>query len=239
MCRLILAHGKFSSARILDAAIRMSCGQTADHEGPTQRHPNGWGALWWQSNRIAIHRDVRSIDESADRSPIRELDTSFLAIHVRHATLARNHGMECTHPLQYAERDRAWYLLHNGFLPTIHQRLERPRSEFDSAEYLEYLVRDAGATLDIEATLAKLRDIPPGGTSANAFLVSAERAYVIHWTPEDTKYPRYFTMHRLDTNDYTIIASEIVDSIAPRERWHTMPARTIQQISLSAREGHS
>jgi glutamine amidotransferase len=167
MCRLILAKGKFSSARILDAAIAMSCGRTADHEGPIQRHPNGGGATWRHGGRLAIHRDVRSIEDSAGASPVSDLTTDFLAVHVRHATLARNHGAEFTHPLEYAHVERSWYLLHNGFLPTIYQRLGKDRSEFDSAEYLEYLMRGASACgkhllrqlVDDQASVVVIKDL--------------------------------------------------------------------------------
>jgi predicted glutamine amidotransferase len=233
MCRLILARGTFSSARILDAAIAMSCGRTADHDGPIQRHPNGWGAIWRRGGRLAIHRDTRAIDDSARSSPVGELTTDFLAVHVRHATLARNHGAEFTHPVEHVHARRSWYLLHNGFLPTVHQQIGRERSEFDSAEYLEYLMCGAVDTLDLDATRDKLAAIPPGGTSANAFLVNDERVYIIHWTPEDTAFPRYFTMHRLEADGCTIISSEIIESLGPRARWRAMPARTIEQIALA------
>jgi len=238
MCRLIVAHGRFSSAQVFDAALGMSCGRTADHDGPIQRHPNGWGAVWRDGGRTLCHRDPRAIEAAAaEPTPIRELTTQFLAIHVRHATLARNQGLACTHPLHYAAAGAPWYVLHNGFLPTVHQRLGRSSSEFDSAEYLEYLVHDAGPRLDLDATRDKLRAIPPGGSSANAILVGPECAYLIHWTPEDTPYPRYFTMHRLDAGDCTIIASEVLPAFAPRERWQAMPPRTIHPLGFPAELG--
>jgi predicted glutamine amidotransferase len=232
MCRLILAQGTFSSAQVLDAAVMMSCGRTANHDGPTQRHPNGWGAVWRDGDELAIHREVEPIEQSAARSPIGELSTRFLAIHVRHATLARNHGMQYTHPLRHAAPTRTWYLLHNGFLPTVHQRLGKAQSEFDSAEYLEYLLHDSADGLDVAKTEAKLAAIPPGGSSANAFLISHDRAYVIHWTPADTKHPVYFTMHRLETPDYSIIASEIIETLAPRQHWKPLPTRQIHELAI-------
>jgi predicted glutamine amidotransferase len=234
MCRLILATGEFSSAQVLDAAIAMSCGRTANHDGPTQRHLDGWGAVWRHGDRLAIHRDARSIEDSADASPVRALTTRFLAVHVRYATQGSGIGAAYTHPLPHVQPGRSWYLLHNGTLPTLYQRLGKSCSEFDSAEYLEYLMRDAAAPLDLEAARAKLHAIPPGGTSANAFLITDDCAYVIHWTPEDSRHPRYFTMYRLDTDRCTIIASEIVESLAPSERWRPLPARTIQPIQLAS-----
>jgi len=234
MCRLILARGEFSSAQILDAAIAMSCGRTAEHDGPSRVHLDGWGAVWREGDRLAIHRDARAIEDSAEASPVRALTTRFLAVHVRYATQTSNRGAAFTHPVLYAGAERPWYLLHNGSLPTLYQRLGKAGSAFDSAEYLEYLMRDAAAPLDLDATRAKLAAIPPGGTSANAFLVTDDCVYVIHWTPEDSRHPRYFTMHRLDTDRCTIIASEIVESLAPSERWRPLPARTIQPIPLTS-----
>lgn len=230
MCRLILAQGQFQAADVLRAAINMSCGVTAQHDGPTQRHPNGWGAVWREGGRLMIHRDAAPIEETGHSSPIGQLETDFLAVHVRHATLARNHGAQYTHPLHQVAAGRSWYLLHNGFLPTVHQRLGRPHSEFDSAEYLEYLLHDLEDDLDLPTTTTKLQAIPPGGTSANAFLITDHAAYVIHWTPEETKYPVYFTMHQTRTERATIIASEIIDSLAPRETWTPMPPRNIHTL---------
>jgi predicted glutamine amidotransferase len=232
MCRLILAQGTFSSAKVLEAAMMMSCGRTANHDGPTQRHPDGWGAVWRDGKDLAVHRDVEPIEASAARSPVGDLATDFLAIHVRHATLARNHGMQFTHPLQHSAPTRSWYFLHNGFLPTVHQHLGKAQSEFDSAEYLQYLMQDSPDGLDLARTREKLAAIPPGGTSANAFLISQDRAYVIHWTPADTRYPVYFTMHRLETPAYSIISSEVIETLAPRQHWRPMPARQIHEIAL-------
>lgn len=233
MCRLILATGEFSSARILDAAIAMSCGRTAEHDGPTQVHLDGWGAVWRDGDRLAIHRDARPIEDGAADSPVGALATRFLAVHVRYATPEAGRGPAFVHPVGH-EAARRWYLLHNGSLPTLHRALGKPSSVFDTAEYLEYLMRDAGdaAEVDVDALRAKLAAIPAGGTSANAFLIGEDRAYVIHWTPVDSAFPRYFTMHRFDGERCSIFASEVVEALAPRARWRPLPARTIEQIRV-------
>ncbi|WP_437957467.1 class II glutamine amidotransferase [Sorangium sp. So ce119] len=235
MCRLILAHGRFSTVALLDAAVAMSTGRTAEHEGPTRRHPNGWGAVFRDPRAphgLAVHRDVRPIEHSVGESIVPRVDTDFLVVHVRHATLARNQGIGCTHPIARHGARGPFYFLHNGFMPTVYQRLGRERSEFDSAEYLDYLLPEGEEALDVDAATARLRDIPHGGTSANAILVSPRRAHVIHWTPEDTPYPRYFAMHRLALRDCTVIASEIIPALAPRERWEPLPPRDIVQIEI-------
>lgn len=232
MCRLLLAIGRFSSERVLDAAVMMSRGETADHESPFRVHPHGWGAVWRRGGELFSHRDVRRIDEGRGDFSAHESGVELLAVHVRHATLARNHGLACTHPLERPGRDGPWFLFHNGFLPTVYQQLGRTHSEFDSAEYFDYLVPEPARSLDVEAAAAKLRALPPGGSSANAIVVNPDCAYVIHWTPEDTRYPRYFTMHKLVTREYTIIASEPIPALAARECWTPLEQRTIHAFPL-------
>ncbi|MEU3752253.1 class II glutamine amidotransferase [Streptomyces olivoreticuli] len=245
MCRLILATGEFSASEILGAAEAMSCGRTANHDGPTQVHPNGWGALWRRSDDpqgIGTHRDVRPLTESHHESPVSELKTDFLAVHARHATLAKNHGMQFTHPLT-REGETTWHFMHNGFLPTVHRNLGMPESEFDSREYFDYIVPAGSRRLDEQETLARLRAIAPGGSSGNAIAVNRDFAYVIHWSSPGSS-PSYFGMSRLRTERYTVIASEIIPGLAPADRWEPLPADSLTEIPLDraarpARQGET
>lgn len=234
MCRLILATGRFAAGDILDAAVDMSCGRTADHDGPTDVHPNGWGAVWRRPGAphgLAVHRDVRPLGESFDASPVRGLDTDFLAIHARHATLAKNQGLECTHPLE-RDGEYPWYFMHNGFLPTVYTLLGLPESRFDSAEYFEYIVPQGARRLAEEPTLARLRAIPAGGSSGNAIAVNPDRAYVIHWTAPGNQSPRYFGMYTLTTPRFQVIASEVVPALAPPEHWEPLKPDHVVEIPL-------
>jgi hypothetical protein len=231
MCRLILARGKFSTPAILQAAVSMSMGHTADHEGPWPYHPDGWGAIWRKRSMggaLALHRDTRPISHSVDTSPVQGITTDFLAIHVRHATLARNHGPQFTHPLERSDSALVWYFMHNGFMPTVYQLLGLDASYFDSAEYFNYIVPAGTPALNKQETLARLRAIPPGGTSGNAIAVNPQRAYVIHWSPPTTPYPRYVTMHRLVRPNLLVIASEIIQTLAPREQWEPLPEQFLE-----------
>ncbi len=234
MCRLILATGRFDAGAILDAAVDMSCGRTADHDGPTDVHPNGWGAVWRQPDAphgLAVHRDTRPLGESCDDSPVRGLETGFLAIHARHATLARNQGLKCTHPLERGG-EYPWYFMHNGFLPTVYQLLGLPESEFDSGEYFEYVVPKGVRRLDEAATLERLTAIPPGGSSGNAIAVNPDHAYVIHWTTPGNQAPRYFGMYTLSTPRFRVIASEVIPALAPHEHWEPLKPDHVVEIPL-------
>lgn len=218
---MILALGKFSSRSVLNAAIAMGEGILADHDNPLRRHPNGWGAVWKDSSSpsgLSVYRDTRPIGESLETARIGEIETNFLAVHARHATLSRNQGIEYTHPVTREGTAVPWYLLHNGFLPTIYRYLGRDRSRFDSGEYFDFLVPSEGARLsDPEGILAKLEALEPGGNSANAIVINPRRAYVIHWFPENTPYPEYFTMRRAETEKAVFIASESIPFLA--DRW--------------------
>ena len=229
MCRLILAHGTFLARDILSAALAMSQGLTATGEGPTRCHPNGWGAVWrdLESGRLVTHRDERTICQ--DALP-RGLDTDTLAVHVRHATLARTRGREFTHPLN---RGDAWQFMHNGFLPTVYRQLGLPASRFDSAEYFDYIVPRGSSSLDPGRTLRRLETLEPGGSSGNAIAMNASHAYVIHWTFADNAYPRYFTMHRYSTPSLVVVSSEIIPELAPPGQWEPLAPQSVIEIPIS------
>jgi glutamine amidotransferase len=237
MCRLILARGDFRTNDIVDAALAMSTGVTADHEGPIRVHPNGWGAVWREpavEGGLGIHRDVRSMADSVHESPVRSVRSDFLTIHTRHATLQRNAGLQFTHPLERIEDGFTWYFMHNGFLPTVYQRLGLPRSEFDSAEYFQYIVPRGSMTIGEDETRLRLRAITPGGTSGNSVAVNRECAYVIHWTSEPNRFPRFFGMHRLARPDLLVVSSEIIPSLAAPAEWEPLKPEQILDISLNA-----
>ncbi|MDV2998815.1 MAG: hypothetical protein N5P05_000421 [Chroococcopsis gigantea SAG 12.99] len=213
MCRMILALGNFCAESVFNAALAMSEGIFARHEKPIPRHPNGWGAVWRKSSspdRLSIYRDIRSLGESMETMTFfKEMKTDFLAIHVRHATLTHNQGIECTHPVTAEGTAVPWYLLHNGFLPTIYRHLGREKSLFDSREYFDFIVPREGDRLSHQDEIvSKLEALEPGGSSANAIVINPHRAYAIHWFPRDTPYPQYFTMHQGRTQEATFISSE-------------------------------
>lgn len=238
MCRLILAQGHFPARAILDAAVAMSCGRTADHDGPTNVHPNGWGAVWHEegaTHGLGIHRDTRPLGESWQDSPVGDLSTGLLAIHARHATLPRNHGLRFTHPL-YRDGDPPWYFMHNGFLPTVHQLLGMESSDFDSLEYFDHVVPAGAGSLDVQQTLRLLNAIPPGGSSGNAIAINPHTAYVIHWTSPGATAPRYFGMHRLRTPDMTVVASEVIPDLAPATQWEPLEPGSVHAFRVAPTE---
>jgi len=233
MCRLILACGDVPVPDIVQAALGMSTGGTADHEGPITCHPNGWGAVWRDRDAptgLAVHRDTRSMAESWTAAPFAGLRTDVLAIHARHATLPHTIGVEYTHPLQRRDDAVPWYFMHNGFLPTVHRSLGLSMSRFDSAEYFDYLVPRGAREISPEQALARLRALEPGGTSGNAVVVTPHRSYVVHWSPAGSPYPRYFTMHRLRRPDLEVISSEVIPRLGPRDRWEPLPPGTVLDL---------
>ncbi|WP_331769540.1 hypothetical protein OG948_37940 (plasmid) [Embleya sp. NBC_00888] len=236
MCRFILAQGRFPARDILEAAVGMSCGRTADHDGPVHVHPHGWGAVWREDGAehgLGVHRDIRPLAESWRESPVPNLTTDFLAIHARNATLPENHGIQYTHPL-FRNDELPWYFMHNGFLPTVHTLLGMESSTFDSREYFDYVIPAGAHTIDAEQALRLLDAIPPGGTSGNAIAVNSREAYLIHWTSPDNASPRYFTMQRLRTPEMTVISSEAIPDLAPVDQWEPLKPGIVQVIPITS-----
>jgi glutamine amidotransferase len=123
--------------------------------------------------------------------------------------------------------------MHNGSLPTVHRLLGMERSTFDSAEYFDYIVPPGAARLGARETLRRLEAIPPGGNSANAVAVRGDRAYVIHWTAPGDRWPRYFTMHQFVGRGVRVVASEVIPSIAPADRWEEVPPGTVLELPFT------
>lgn len=233
MCRMILAYGRFDAAAVLEAARAMSCGETACHDGPIREHPNGWGCLWLENGNI---RTLHGTGTFADALPGIDADairTRFLAVHVRHATLSKNQGLEFSHPLWRTSGATQWYMMHNGFLPTIYAQLGLAESRFDSAEYLEYLVDQATpADFTRDYLQNKMAQIAPGGSAGNAIFVTRNKAWAWQWHPADTPYPAYFTMHLCQQNGSTFIASEQILTLGEASSWRQMHNHELHEISF-------
>lgn len=231
MCRMILAHGRFDPAAVLEAARAMSCGETARHEGPIREHPNGWGCLWLEEGRIRTLRGVNTFADALPGIDVGAIRTRFLAVHVRHATLSKNQGIAFSHPLQRASGATQWYMMHNGFLPTIYAQLGLAESRFDSAEYLEYLTAQATPASFTRGWLQnKMARIAPGGSAGNAIFVTQEKAWAWQWHPADTPYPAYFTMHLCQHDDSTFIASEQIPTLGEASSWRRMRNHELHEI---------
>jgi len=234
MCRLILAAGTFDPHDIVKGAVAMALGNTANHDSPLRCHPDGWGALWSDPaspTGMSVLRDVRQADETALNSGLSAARTPFLAIHVRNATHTSTRGLQYTHPLQRSAD--GWYFMHNGSQPTVHKMLGLEHSTFDSAEYFDYVIPTGALKLDEQQTLHRLRRIPKGGNSGNAFAVCKARAYVIHWQTPDSPWKHYFTMHQLFEPERRVIASEVIPAIAPAKYWEPLAPDTLIELSLN------
>lgn len=83
MCRMILAHGRFEVAAVMDAARAMSCGETACHDGPIREHPNGWGCLWRDKGRIRTLHGTGTFAAALPDIDLTAIHTDFLSVHVR------------------------------------------------------------------------------------------------------------------------------------------------------------
>jgi predicted glutamine amidotransferase len=234
MCRMIMAFGRFASGQIFDSAICMSEGITAGPQAPAPCHRNGWGAVWKdpRTQRLKLYRDTRPIAEGFRSSGLPGLETDFLAVHVRHATLPHTQGMEYTHPITRPGSRGPWFLMHNGYLPTVFRELGMAQSRFDTAEYFEYVVPRRGYLLDRDEVLSKLERLAPGSTSANAILINPNRVYVLQWFPAEARHVRYYTMHRLTTAQADIVSSEPMATLSAASGWQPLQRGDLIEFKL-------
>ncbi len=233
MCRMILARGDFSVEQVIEAARAMCSGESAQHDGPIKEHPNGWGCLWLEGDQVRTLHGTGSFAKSIQEIDVSKINTRFLAIHVRHATLSKNMGIEFSHPLNRTSNDTPWYLMHNGFLPTIYPHLGLESSNFDSAEYLQYIVEGiTPADITEHYLKSKMAKLAPGGSAGNAFFMTAEKAWAWQWHPDDTPFPRYFTLHKYQHQGTEYIASEQISALGEASHWHPMSNHQLHEISL-------
>jgi predicted glutamine amidotransferase len=232
MCRMILSVGRFDERAVLQAAVLMSEGVTSCKPGPTPVHRDGWGAVYRTRGYrdLSSHRSIRPINESFGELDLPWDGVDVLAVHARHATLAATRGLPFTHPV--TREGSPWLLFHNGFLPTLYRELGLLRSDFDTQEYFDYILRASDLRLVEEEVLALLQTLAPGGTSANAFFINPERAYALNWFPADSPYPDFYTMWSLCLSGAAYIASEPVEMLAPTDRWRPLPMGRLIEIPL-------
>ncbi len=233
MCRMIMALGNFSAETVLEAAINMSTGISADHDGPISCHPNGWGMIWNSTDNqtLSTYRNTEAIAKSFQEAPLEKVQGNFLAIHVRHATIAHKVGLQYVHPVEKKDSEIPWYMLHNGFLPTVYEKLGYQESFFDSKEYCDYVIPNMGDELDENLILDKLNNLREEGSSANAIIVNPKRIYLVHWSMPSCPYKKYFLMHTFkdDQQNTLYIASEIQAQIGSKEKWEALSASKIYQ----------
>lgn len=228
-----MAQGNFSVAEVMNAARAMSCGETAQHDGPIKKHPNGWGCLWLNSGKIHTLHGIGNFADALPTIDIDSIQTQFLAVHVRHATLSRNTGIQFSHPLMYENSVDQWYLMHNGFLPTIYPHLGLETSSFDSSEYLEYIVdRISSCDMSQQYLQGKMAQLAPGGSSGNAFFLTSEKAWIWQWYPDDTAFPQYFTLHKYQNNKTKYISSEIIPSLGAATEWCRMNNHEFHEVNF-------
>lgn len=233
MCRMIMAYGNFSVKQVMEAARSMCCGETAQHDGPIKAHPNGWGCLWLEKGRIQTLHGTGSFADELPGIDITCVHTRFLAVHVRHATLSKNMGIQFSHPLLRQCNNVQWYLMHNGFLPTIYPHIGLDASHFDSAEYLEYVVSNITTEdLTIRYMTEKMTKLELGGSSGNAFFINNRKAFAWQWYPEDTPFPDYFTMHLYKHDDTQYISSERIPDLGVASDWRPMRNHELYEISF-------
>lgn len=212
----------------------MSRGITANHNHPVREHTDGWGAIWrapMAESGLEFWRSVEPMAKRLAGTPLAELKTDFLAVHIRKSTFPENVDLDHTHPIRHPASSVPWFMMHNGYMPNAYRELGMVESTFDTAEYLHYLVPNNTAMLDAYEVREKL-DRLEGTLCANAVIVNPKRCYVVQWFPENTKYASFYTMYRLRTQTATFVSSEVISDIGPVSDWEPLERFTFLSFAL-------
>ncbi|WP_342627342.1 hypothetical protein AAC691_13905 [Nguyenibacter vanlangensis] len=241
---MILAVGNITVRDIFDAAVAMSSGLTADHDGPITCHPNGWGAVWVNkedSNTFHYFRSTFPLFKADfETTPLAGSAPHMIAIHARHATVPTKIGLRFAHPLVRTSGapSKEWHFMHNGFTPTVHKLIGLEDSSFDSDEYFSYLLGSDDGNLSINTLMTKLDLIPDGNSSGNAFLLTQDRAFIIHYVFPGCRYESYFQMHQLVGAGFKIFSSEPIPSLAAMSAWKALKKNSVIELSLEIRHDY-
>ena len=221
MCRMALAIGEFDTVAVAKAVQDMAEGVHARHCHTVRRHPDGWGALWevpGAAGRLRQWRDCGPLGEADLDAIFAGLSTRLFAIHARHASDPVNLGLRFTHPVARGDA----LIMHNGYAPNVAAALGLPRSTFDTAELLDYLLSDGGAAPSPAQVTARLRMLGSGMTAANCFLVTGTSILIVNWFDEGLGLADFYTLWALALPRTRIIASEILPSLGAAEKWRPL-----------------
>ena len=217
MCRMIAARGDFDPDAIFRACQLMSCGYTAEHETQGKFYPDGWGAMWADARGgPQTHRSITHVQD--DQAPKYQGRPRFLALHARQATLKEKAGLRFTHPL--TSDAASHHLMHNGYLPTLHKRLGLEASDFDSEDYLAFLLANKYLLNDSAALTKEMDALEDGSRGGNMFfLQGADRLTTYVWHPVGSPFTDFLTMWRWVGPNAEIISSERHIDLAPLDEW--------------------
>lgn len=203
MCRLLYMDTikPRDPAPLLDRFAQL-CQGSEEYQG------HGWGAVWRENGRWLAHRSLTPIwEEPALRLPV----TDRLLVHARSAF--RDQGIELTNNMPFRRSDQVFAF--NGELHGVRVRapgrigaekifnLHQPQAEDPAAE----------AARVRTLLLARTRRV----LGMNWILCDADRTVVSSHTGERTDY---YTMHRLERPESTLICSQPLDD---DPTWETVP----------------
>jgi predicted glutamine amidotransferase len=229
MCRFVAAVGRWQISEVLRAALHMSCGHTASHERAEFVHRDGWGMILGDAS------GKRSV--SRRESPLRDgdlrswagLTASLVAVHVRHASRSEQVGLAYVHPLAKRVAGENYYFLHQGYAPDVYRLLGRRQAHWDSMDLFDWLLPAVRARRRANALLGRLELLPNSTTAANFVMVGGCEVIVGHWFPAESSYPRYNQLHWC-VADGVVVASDILESLRPREEWRLVPRAAILEL---------
>ena|SRR3989344_1029330 len=216
MCRMLIAIGSINVNQLIDGILLMAKDQNSSHEHNQKKlgrwkHEDGWGAAYLENDNWKIVKSTKSIAKDLELEKLRTVKTNLLLIHARKKTKGSRTINEC-HP--FLNKERKLIFSHNGTIngKIPYNQIFKPKGTTDS-ERLFFNILTSLKKDNFKIVTPKINSLNiPSGT--NLFLSSPKTSIIgINYK----KYPKYYRMALLKSNDSVIVSSEKLSNI--KKRW--------------------
>ncbi|MBE0430665.1 MAG: class II glutamine amidotransferase [Dehalococcoidia bacterium] len=227
-CRMLIATGELPLSQLLDGFRLMALNRNEGHEyrgDPEHIHGDGWGTVTGRAGRFESYKSVIPCWQDSKFADLYETDPDFIMLHARRASPGVAVKSEFTHPFE----EDGWYFCHNGMIHDFEVKRSSDSQQL-FALVVENLRQCRNVTESISRTVKSLNDY----SALNFMLCKDDQLYVLNmYGKRGAKTPNYFTIKYLQSDDYTIIASERLHGCG--EPWQEMQNGTLLTVAMPDR----
>lgn len=193
-------------------------------------HKDGWGVLLGESGKlVALYKKAIQCWSDPFYKELENVGADFVMIHARRASPSTPINCNFTHPF---ERE-GWFFCHNGTIDCLKGSKIISDSERFFILMLEQM-KYASTMQAVENTVIFLQKLECTYSSINSILSNGNKTYVLNRFQESTKYPQYYAMKFIRTEDYTIVSSEVLAHFG--DNWEELRNGSIIELDTSSAE---
>ncbi|MEM3162256.1 MAG: class II glutamine amidotransferase [Candidatus Bathyarchaeia archaeon] len=225
-CRMLIAAGMIPVKLLLDDFKLAAMNKNEKHElnrrDPNFNHADGWGILIRISGNFEHYKKEVACWEDPKFADYYNCQADLVLLHARRASPFTPINYEFTQPFI---RD-GWCFCHNG---TIKDLISEQKS--DSEQFFSLILDQILQYDDVIEAIRKTVNKIENYTALNFILCNKDKAFVLI---KYQKYPKYYTMKCLQSQDYVIISSEILQNF--KGGWKQTSNNTMLKLDFRTRK---